>query len=317
MITNDIELTKIFLDNEFIIGLPTETVYGLAGNINSDKAIKSIFELKKRPLFNPLIVHVKSKNAISTVAQSIPDTAYQLAEAFWPGPMTLILPKKSGISDLITAGKPTVAVRVPNHEKALQLLDILDYPLAAPSANPFSSISPTSAEHVHQYFGKSLPLILQGGHCAKGIESTIIGFQNNQPVVYRLGTLSVDEIESNLGIKLPQSTNATDSPEAPGMLSKHYSPKTPLMLTDSIEEAIEKYANKKIGLLTFGPHDLTNPCPIHLVLSENENLEEAAARLYAALHQLDEVDIDLIIAEKMPEIGLGCTINDRLMRASK
>ena len=150
MITNDLELTKIFLDNEYIIGLPTETVYGLAGNINSEKAIKSIFELKKRPLFNPLIVHVKNKNAITTIAQNIPDKAHQLAEAFWPGPMTLILPKKSNISDLITAGKPTVAVRVPNHEQTLQLLDILDYPLAAPSANPFGSISPTSAEHVHQ-----------------------------------------------------------------------------------------------------------------------------------------------------------------------
>lgn len=317
MITHDLELTKIFLDNEYIIGLPTETVYGLAGNIYSEKAIKSIFELKKRPLFNPLIVHVKNKNAISTVAQNIPDKAYQLAEAFWPGPMTLILPKKSGVNDLITAGKPTVAVRVPNHEKALQLLDILEYPLAAPSANPFGNISPTSPEHVHQYFGKSLPLILEGGQCAKGIESTIIGFEKDQPIVYRLGTLSLDEIESYLGVKLKQSTHSSESPEAPGMLSKHYSPRTPLTLTDSLEETVIKWSHKKIGVLSFGPQTFTSYCHSHLILSENENLEEAAARLYAALHQLDELDLDLIIAEKFPEYGLGQTINDRLFRASK
>jgi L-threonylcarbamoyladenylate synthase len=317
MITHDLELTKIFLDNEYIIGLPTETVYGLAGNIHSEKAIKSIFELKKRPLFNPLIVHVKNKSAISTVAQNIPDKAYQLAEAFWPGPMTLILPKKSGVNELITAGKPTVAVRVPNHEKALQLLDILEYPLAAPSANPFGSISPTSAEHVHQYFGKSLPLILEGGQCTKGIESTIIGFEKDQPIVYRLGTLSLDEIESFLGVKLKQSTHSAESPEAPGMLSRHYSPRTPLMLTDSLEETIIKWSHKKIGVLTFGSQTFTPYCHSHLILSENENLEEAASRLYAALHQLDGLDLDLIIAEKFPEHGLGPTINDRLMRASK
>ncbi len=317
MITQDIELTKIFLDNEFIIGLPTETVYGLAGNINSEKAIKSIFELKKRPFFNPLIVHVKNKNALSTVAQSIPEKAYQLAEKFWPGPMTLILPKKSGVSDLITAGKPTVAVRVPNHEKALQLLDILDYPLAAPSANPFSKISPTSAQHVHQYFGKALPLILEGGQCARGIESTIIGFEKDQPIVYRLGTLSLDEIESYLGVKLIQSTHSSESPEAPGMLSKHYSPRTPLILTDALEETIETNMDKKIGVLTFRPQTFTLQTPIHLILSENENLEEAASRLYASLHQLDELDLDLIIAEKFPDQGLGQTINDRLLRASK
>jgi L-threonylcarbamoyladenylate synthase len=316
MITSDLELTKIFLDNEYIIGLPTETVYGLAGNINSEKAIKSIFALKKRPLFNPLIVHVKNKNAISTVARNIPDKAYQLAEAFWPGPLTLLLPKKSSISDLITAGKPTVAVRVPNHEKALKLLDMLDYPLAAPSANPFGSISPTNSKHVQQYFGKSLSLILEGGPCTKGIESTIIGFQNDQPLVYRLGTLSVDEIESYLGMKLPRSTKASESPEAPGMLSKHYSPRTPLILTDSLEETIEKSANKKIGVLTFGPEILSQPCTIHMVLSDHEILEEASSRLYAALHQLDELDLDLIIAQKFPENGLGQAINDRLMRAS-
>ena len=221
MITNDLELTKIFLDNAYIIGLPTETVYGLAGNIHSEKAIKSIFALKGRPLYNPLIVHIKNKSSIGAVAQNIPDSAYRLSEKFWPGPLTLILPKKSNVSDLITAGKPTVAVRVPNHEKALALLDILDYPLAAPSANPFGCISPTTSEHVHDYFGRSLPIILEGGACTKGLESTIVGFDHNRPIIYRLGSLSREEIEDHLGMQLQSTLKNDGVPEAPGMLSKH------------------------------------------------------------------------------------------------
>jgi L-threonylcarbamoyladenylate synthase len=317
MITNDLELTKIFLDNEFIIGLPTETVYGLAGNIYSDKAIKSIFELKGRPLYNPLIVHIKNKNAITTVAQNIPDAAFRLSEKFWPGPLTLILPKRSSISDLITAGKPTVAVRIPNHQKALELLDMLDYPLAAPSANPFGSISPTSADHVHNYFGRSLPIILEGGACTKGIESTIVGFDNNLPVVYRLGSLSVEEIEDHVGMRLQSTLKNSGAPEAPGMLSKHYSPRTPLILTKDVNTEMQNHTNKKVGVLSFGNEHLAEPCAYHLVLSSDENLDEAATRLYAALHELDHLNLDVIIAKSFPELGLGMTINDRLQRASK
>jgi L-threonylcarbamoyladenylate synthase len=317
MITNDLELTKIFLDNEYIIGLPTETVYGLAGNIYSEKAIKSIFELKGRPLYNPLIVHIKNKNALSSVALNIPDAAYHLSEKFWPGPLTLILPKRSSISDLITAGKPTVAVRVPNHERALALLDILDYPLAAPSANPFGSISPTTSEHVHDYFGRLLPIILEGGACRKGIESTIVGFDNNRPIIYRLGSLSVEEIEDHLGMKLESTLKNSGVPEAPGMLSKHYSPRTPLLLTNDLNDLLAEQVHKKVGVLSFGNERLDHPHEHHLVLSAEENLNEAASKLYAGLHQLDQLQLDVIVAKLFPEKGLGATINDRLQRAAK
>ena len=173
MISKDINEAIEELQSDNIIGLPTETVYGLAGNAYSEKAIEKIFALKQRPLYNPLIVHIKSANFLSEVAAEIPEKAQILADAFWPGPMTLVLKKKSHIPGIVTAGKDTVAVRVPSHPIALDLLGQLDFPLAAPSANPFGSISPTCASHVFNYFGDRLKIILDGGDCQRGIESTI------------------------------------------------------------------------------------------------------------------------------------------------
>jgi L-threonylcarbamoyladenylate synthase len=178
-----------------LIAIPTETVYGLAGNAYSDTAIRKIFELKKRPLLNPLIVHLKSASCIQEVASEIPEIGLKLINQFWPGPLTLILKKQKHISDLMTAGKDTVAVRVPNHPLTLALLNELEFPLTAPSANPFGSISPTNAEHVLSYFGKEIEAILDGGQCEKGLESTIIGFENEKPILYRHGAISMDEIE--------------------------------------------------------------------------------------------------------------------------
>lgn len=316
MITTDIIKAKnILLKNE-LIAIPTETVYGLAGNAYSDKAIRKIFELKKRPLFNPLIVHLKSASCIQEVASEIPEIGLKLINQFWPGPLTLILKKQKHISDLITAGKDTVAVRVPNHPLTLALLNELEFPLTAPSANPFGSISPTNAEHVLSYFGKEIEAILDGGQCEKGLESTIIGFENEKPILYRHGAISMDEIEKVTG-DLGVYTNNNISPNAPGMLSRHYAPNTDTYLTENVSALINQFEGKKIGLLGFNKEIENNKIIYQEVLSKTGDLNEAAKNLYAAMHRLDNYKLDLIIIEKLPDMGLGKTINDKLTRATK
>jgi L-threonylcarbamoyladenylate synthase len=316
LIITNLEIAKVSLINDEIIGIPTETVYGLAGNAFSESAIKKIFALKKRPYYNPLIVHIKSASLLNTIARDIPEMAQRLAEEFWPGPLTLVLKKQPHISDYITAGKDTVAIRVPNHPIALALLEKLDFPLAAPSANPFGSISPTSAMHVSNYFEDKLDVILEGGECERGIESTIIGFEDNQPVLYRYGSISVEEIEKIVG-KLKIIINNDSKPNSPGMLSRHYAPITNTYLTNNVSELLKIFHGKKIGLLLFKDGVLNDQVTIQEVLSENGDLKEAARKLYGALHRLDKSNLDVIIAEKFPNEGLGITLNDRLERAVK
>lgn len=315
MITTDLNMAMAALEKEEPIAIPTETVYGLAANAYSEKAIKKVFHLKNRPLNNPLIVHIKSISFLPEVAQDIPPAAFQLAEKFWPGPLTLLVRKNQRITDFITAGKDTVAVRVPNHPITLELLHQLNFPLVAPSANPFSFISPTKADHVFNYFKDELPIILEGGECEKGIESTIIGFENNQAILYRLGAISIEEIENEIGeVKILNQNN--QDPKAPGMLSKHYSPKTELLLSTKIEETIKNLPDKKIGLLLF-KNEIASTFPVKQeILSKKGNLPEAAKNLYAAMHRLDNQNLDIIIAEIFPNEGLGKSINDRLQRAA-
>jgi len=323
IISKDIEKAIALLNADDLVAIPTETVYGLAGNIYSEKAIKAIFKTKKRPFFNPLIVHIPSIDYLENIVDYIPEKAKLLAKAFWPGPITLVLKKKNTIPDLITAGKDTVAVRVPNHPTTLALLKQLDFPLAAPSANPFNRISPTKAEHVEAYFKDNIKMVLDGGACKSGIESTIIGFENDEPIIYRLGSTSIEAIETVVGkIKIKNSTaklalsQKEVAPNAPGMLERHYAPKTRTILTNDILSAITKHKDKRIGLLLF--NDINNDSiTFKVLLSKNKNLEEAAASLYDALHQLDNEDLDIIITEKLPNHGLGKSVNDRLERATK
>lgn len=317
MITTDIESAKYELISDGIIAIPTETVYGLAGNAFSVKAVKKIFSLKNRPLYNPLIVHIKSADFLPNVASEIPEIAMKLAKAFWPGPLTLVLKKQPHVPDLVTSGKETVAIRVPNHPLTLRLLEQLDFPLAAPSANPFGSISPTTAKHVFSYFENELNVILDGGECQKGIESTIIGFEDEQPVVYRLGSLSVEQIEEKIGPVMHKTQSNDNAPIAPGMLSRHYAPKTDTVLTTDVEALIKSYPNKKIGVLLFQNRIYQFPTELQEVLSASGDLNESAKNLYAAMHRLDKLNLDLIIAERLPDEGLGKTINDKLERASK
>ena len=315
-ISSDISKAIELLNKEDVVAIPTETVYGLAGNIYSEKAIRKIFEVKQRPLFNPLIVHISSIDQLEKVAREFPVKAQKLAEAFWPGSLTLILPKRSNIPEIVTGGKDTVGVRIPNHPVTLSLLKQLSFPLAAPSANPFNRISPTSSDHVKAYFENTLSMVLEGGECKNGIESTIIGFENNEAILYRLGGISVEDIEKIIG-KIQIRNKSDTTPNAPGMLAKHYAPKTKMFLLDDLDKFIENNKSKKIGILKF-KENLNTASVEHIeILSKSGDLKEAASKLYSTLHKLDSLNLDLIVAERFPDVGLGKSINDRLERATK
>lgn len=316
LVSKDILKAAEILSKEELVAIPTETVYGLAGNIYSETAIKKIFEMKNRPFFNPLIVHIHSLEQVKDLTLDFPEKAQELAKAFWPGSLTLVLKKNARIPELITAGKDTVGIRMPNHSLTLELLRNLDFPVAAPSANPFTHISPTTAQHVKNYFDGKLQMVLDGGDCKNGIESTIVGFENGEPVVYRLGSISVEEIEQIIG-KVAVKNNKEQAPNAPGMLEKHYAPRTKTYLVQDISAFIKQYPDKKIGLLLHSTDHESFDVSSITYLSKTGNLKEAASRLYSAMHEMDQLDLDMIIAERLPDHDLGQSINDRLERATK
>ncbi|MEL6864004.1 MAG: L-threonylcarbamoyladenylate synthase [Bacteroidota bacterium] len=316
IISKDITQASALLAQEELVAIPTETVYGLAGNIFSEKAIRKIFQLKKRPLFNPLIVHIHDSTQLVDIVSDLPEKAKLLADHFWPGSLTLILKKKDHIPDLVTAGKDTVGLRMPMHPLTLRLLEETGFPIAAPSANPFGSISPTEAAHVARYFEGELPMILDGGPCQRGIESTIVGFEGEAPVIYRLGAIAVEDIEKVVG-PVPLKNKKEKAPDAPGMLSRHYAPQTNTYLVEDAQKFLTTQSGKKIGLLLFNKSIQAPNAEIVKVLSVKGDLEAAAAKLYATLHELDQLNLDMIVAERFPDVGLGKSINDRLLRATK
>jgi L-threonylcarbamoyladenylate synthase len=316
MISDNLKKAVEILTQNKLVAIPTETVYGLAGNIYSDEAVLKIFEMKKRPLLNPLIVHIHDIKQLEELTSYIPEKARLLVSSFWPGPLTLVLKKNLCVPDLITAGKDTVAIRMPNHPVTLALLEQLSFPIAAPSANPFGCISPTKAMHVKDYFGDKLEMVLEGGDCSTGIESTIIGFEQDQPILYRLGAISIEEIELVIGDLKIKNKNEIN-PDAPGMLSKHYAPKTSTYLVTDIETSLKSFPDKKIGIVSFSKRIDVQHFIHQEILSEKGDLREAATNLYTTLHRLDKLKLDVIIAERLPDIGLGKSINDRLERATK
>lgn len=309
----DIEKAKQILQQGGLVAIPTETVYGLAANGLDKNAVLKIFEAKDRPHFDPLILHTNSIDKINQWVTDFPEWAQQLANAFWPGPLTLLLPKKPIVPDLVTSGLPNVAVRIPNHKLTLQLLESLDFPLAAPSANPFGYVSPTTAAHVAAQLQNKVDYILDGGICDVGIESTIVGFENNQITIYRLGGLAIEDIEQVVG-KISVQLNQSSNPAAPGMLKSHYAPIKPLFIGD-VSDLIKKNPVKKIGVISFYKEYEVEKNHLK-VLSPTKDLKEAAHNLFAAIRELDICDIDIIIAEKFPDNFLGRAINDRLKRAS-
>jgi len=310
-IGTDISLAKDILTRGDLVGIPTETVYGLAANALNPDAVTKIFTTKERPSFDPLIVHTDSLTNVSEFVQEIPVKAKQLADQFWPGPLTLLLQKKSIIPDLVTSGLDTVAVRIPRHPLTQALLAQLDFPLAAPSANPFGYISPTTAKHVNDQLGGEIDYILDGGSCTIGVESTIIGFNNDIPVVYRLGGMAIEEIEKVVG-KVDKMPHSSSNPSAPGMLASHYAPKKKLIL-GNLSDLKNKYKGQDVATLSF----IKEKDQRHAYfLSELGDLNEAAQNLFSKLRELDDLPVDLILAELVPDEGLGRAINDRLKRAA-
>jgi L-threonylcarbamoyladenylate synthase len=314
MITTSIERAASALIKGEVIGLPTETVYGLAANCYNEEAVKKIFELKKRPNDNPLIVHVKDASAVEGLVTSIPEIAKRLMDEFWPGPLTLLLPKSKLISDTVTANSPLVALRSPDHEIAQVLLNTIDFPLVAPSANPFMSVSPTTAQHVSDYFGDNISVILEGGSCKKGIESTIIGFEENEIRIYREGIIT-REVILNIMNDVTIGKMEEKYVSHPGMYKRHYAPKTPLFLCNDLLTELQKYSNHKIAVLSFIPIEGID-CYRSAVLSEKGSLEEAAKNLYAHLIELDKSGADIILTQLLPEHGIGKAINEKLIKAS-
>lgn len=310
----DILKAKNILQQDGLVAIPTETVYGLAGNAISEEAVVKIFEVKNRPSFDPLIVHVASIEQVEEMVLNIPVKAKELAAKFWPGPLTLLLRKQAIIPDIVSSGLDTVAIRIPDHPITLELLHHLGFPLAAPSANPFGYVSPTTIKHVNDQLGDKIPYILDGGDCHVGIESTIIGFQDEKPEIYRLGGIAVEDIESVIG-KVGVKYHSSSKPAAPGALESHYAPgkKVELKEIASLDSAADP---EQIGLIRFMDLYPGIPEKNQVILSATGDLKEAAKNLFSALRKMDEMDIQYIIAESVPEIGLGRAINDRLRRAS-
>lgn len=299
----DLKKAAEILARSELVAIPTETVYGLAGNALSDAAVAKIYETKNRPTFNPLIVHVPSLTAAKTYVE-FTEIAENLAAEFWPGPLTLILPRKknSPLSLLVSAGLDTVAIRVPAHPMALRLLETLDFPLAAPSANKSGKISPTEAAHVWAEFGNALP-VLDGGPCTVGLESTVLDLTEKTPVILRPGLITAEQLSQHIALGDAQPSAI----KSPGMLEKHYAPNHPLRLNAMQVDSGE-------ALLAFGKP--LAGAAIMQNLSETGDFREAAANLFRMLRMLDASGAKKIAAMPIPNEGLGVAINDRLKRAA-
>lgn len=309
----DVQRATTLLKEGRVVAVPTETVYGLAANALNSEAVAAIFEAKDRPFFDPLIVHIKDMQQLQSLVADFPEDARNLMQRFWPGPLTLVLPKTELVPDLVTSGLPHVAVRMPAHPLMCELLSMLDFPLAAPSANMFGRISPTTPHHVLSQLNGRIPYILDGGACAVGVESTIVAFGTAGVKVLREGGVSREELSA--WVKIDDTTTATDNshqPVAPGMLSSHYAPAKPVMfISDS-----EQLPQKPFVLISMGNDVLSPHAAMYINLSEDSNLQEAAANFFNALHKADEAEAMQIVIRKFPEIGLGRALNDRANRAA-
>ncbi len=291
-----------------LVAFPTETVYGLGGNAFDDRAVAAIFQAKNRPQFNPLIVHVPDIDAARALVE-MDARALRLATAFWPGPLTLVLPRTPGsaLSYLVSAGLSTVAVRIPDHPVALQVLRAAGVPVAAPSANPSGAVSPTTAQHVAEGLGKRVSMILDGGPCRVGVESTVLDLSGDQPVLLRPGGITRDQLAVHVGaVGVPVAMEeGAGQLKSPGMMKSHYAPALPVRLNALKAQAGEAF-------LGFGP----TASGADLNLSASGDLLEAAANLFAMLRALDRPEFCRIAVFPIPDTGLGEAINDRLHRAA-
>lgn len=301
-----------------LVAFPTETVYGLGADATNPLAVARIFEAKQRPAFDPLIVHIASPDQLGTIVTSCAPIARQLAAAFWPGPLTLVLPRKPCIPDIVTSGLPGVGVRIPAHALALEMLRLAGCPVAAPSANPFGRISPTTAQHVFDGLGDQVDCILDGGPCLVGVESTVISLMDQHPVLLRHGGCPLEQIERTIGrIEVAQPVPGADhsAQPAPGMLTRHYAPGTRLLLVPHHETA-RPLPGLRCGLLSEGSRRWESGFDRIELLCDTCDLRSCAAGFFAALRTLDSAELDVIIAHQFPDRDLGLALNDRLIRAA-
>ena len=322
LVTADVDLAAQTLREGGLVAFGTETVYGLGANALDPMAVARIFEAKNRPHFDPLIVHVADAKWLPKLTTEVSPLAGILIEAFWPGPLTLVLPKAELVPELVTSGLPAVAIRMPSHEMARELLAKVDLPIAAPSANPFGQLSPTTAQHVATTLGERIGLILDGGPCGVGVESTVLQVTDVEPRILRHGGVTQEQIESVLGTAVAVGTVPSAETEAgetatpsPGMLPQHYAPRTPLALAEDVDLAQLQQSSKRLGALSFSSLDTSLRFEAEEVLSADGDLTVASAEFFAALRRLDTAGLDQIIAWPFPEEGLGRALNDRLRRA--
>ncbi len=309
-IGTDIHHAARLLHDGQVVAIPTETVYGLAANVFDEAAVLAVFRTKERPAFDPLIVHIAERADLVRLVKELPPGAEALMDAFWPGPLTLVLPKQSAVPDLVTSGLDTVAVRMPAHPIAQSLLKEVGIPLAAPSANPFGYVSPTTAQHVADQLGDRIPYILDGGACTVGVESTIVGWAEGGWSLYRPGGVPVERIEAVIG-RVEQLTKKV-LPVAPGMLESHYAPRKPVFVGD-VTALLREQGPGRCGVISFSKD---YGASINEVLSRAGDDSEAARGLFAAIRRLDASACDVMLAEVFPMAGLGGAINDRLGRAA-
>jgi L-threonylcarbamoyladenylate synthase len=303
-IINDINIAAEEIKKGNVVGLPTETVYGLGANALDPEAVLKIYEVKERPKFNPLIVHVL-KNDIDKYVKDIPANIIKLIEKFSPGPITFVLKRRDVIPDIVCAGLETVAIRVPSHDVFRQVLEITQLPISAPSANRFGKLSPTSAEDVLKELDGKIDYILDGGKSDIGIESTVVSHTDGEVKILRHGFISKEDIEKVIGevAQLEEYIEGDDGirPASPGMIKNHYAPNTPLYLTK--KEFMDAYSqNEKVGILETGKYD---------------NIKDLAVNLFSDMRKLDEKKYDFILTTKVKNEGIGRAINDRLLRAAK
>lgn len=315
-VTTDVGRAAEVLKHGGLVAFATETVYGLGAYALDERCVARIFEAKARPFFDPLIVHVADLEWLDRLTTCVSPTAMKLVESFWPGPLTLVLPKRDLVPDLVTSGMPTVAIRMPAHPQAQELLRLTDLPIAAPSANPFGQLSPTTAQHVLDGLGDRIDLILDGGPATIGVESTVVFVEDDRVSLLRHGGIPRERLEQVVALHDGPAPEQRQQPAelSPGMLPQHYAPRTPLMLAtdDSWHRVIEQ---QRAGALLLEASPSADSFAAVEVLTADGNLTLAAANFFSALRRLDARQLDLIVAFPFPEVGLGRALNDRLRRA--
>lgn len=310
----DLDQAASLLRDGHLVAMPTETVYGLAADASNEQAVRKVFEAKQRPIGHPLIVHVPAPERIRLWVEHLPDTAIRLMEAFWPGPLTLLLQKQHGVSDFITGGNPGVAVRMPAHPATLATMERLGRDLVAPSANPYGRISPTSADHVLAGLAGKIAAVLDGGDCSVGIESTIIDLTGDTPVIARPGQISQNDIEQCLGLTLAPGKSASQA--VPGSVKRHYQPVTPTIgvATERFADRLQAFARAggRTGVIWWqtAPGDSASEA-----IRLGADPKDYARMLYTAMHAMDRAKVDRIVIELPPAQNQWLAVLDRLARA--